>query len=79
MTSRHNRTLDFMWGLGEVINAVIKAGLSIGYVREHDEGFYPVLGSMARGAGGHYRLPDDLHGRIPMTYSLLAVKPRFSP
>jgi len=66
---------EFAWGLGDIVNSVINAGLTLEYLREHPEGAWPFMDGVKKGKDGHYRLPDSLHGKFPLSFSLLARKP----
>ena len=68
-----NDTREWSWGLGDVVNA-IGAGLTLESLNEHTVGFYPAIADYWPGADGHYRLPDALDGRYPLTFSLSARK-----
>jgi SAM-dependent methyltransferase len=61
-------------GLGEIVTALIDAGLTIEALRE-----YPFtewrLDNLVEGPDGRSRLPGDLDGRLPLSFSLRATKP----
>ena len=67
--------MEWSWGLGDVVNALIAAGLHIDSLKEHPLGFYPITTRFERRADGHYQLPAQLHGRFPLTFTLKASKP----
>ena len=69
-----NETREWSWGLGDVVNAIIGAGLTLEFLNEHTVGFYPAIADCVAGADGHYRLPEALDGRYPLTFSLSARK-----
>ena len=69
-----NATREWFWGLGDIANALLSAGLRLRWLREHDLGFYPVVPGMVEGDDGHWRLPPPLHGRYPLTFSIDAVR-----
>jgi SAM-dependent methyltransferase len=60
--------------LGEIVSALVDAGLSIRSLRE-----YPFcnwkLDFLEERADGTWRLPADLDGRLPLFFSILATKP----
>ena len=60
-------------GLGEIVNALIDAGLRIDSLRE-----YPFvdwkLDFLVEGEDGKWRLPGELDGRLPLFFSLKASK-----
>jgi SAM-dependent methyltransferase len=80
---------NYMWnhGLGEIVSALLAAGLRLEFLREHREVPWRALPSMApvgpgiRGADGAYasnrmwRLPERQRELVPLMYSLLALKP----
>ena len=80
------RTCEWNHGLGEIVTAVIEAGLTVGFVHEHHEVPWRALpimepvGSGVAGADGRYqsgrmwRLPEAQRGLVPLIYSLLATK-----
>jgi len=68
-----NSTREWSWSLADVITALLGAGLELQWLREHADGFYPQLPDMRAGEDGHYRLPEPLHGRYPLTFSILAT------
>ncbi|GAA3491640.1 class I SAM-dependent methyltransferase [Streptomyces cremeus] len=65
----------FEWthGLGEVVTALVGAGLRIVRLRESDELPWPRWPDMVRTPGGWWRLPDTAP-RVPLLYALLAEK-----
>ncbi|WP_323449999.1 class I SAM-dependent methyltransferase [Streptomyces yaizuensis] len=67
-------TVSYEWphGLGEVVDAVLGAGLRIERLRECDELPWPRWPSMDRTPHGWWRLPDI---RIPLLYALLVSRP----
>ncbi|GAA2646121.1 class I SAM-dependent methyltransferase [Streptomyces lunalinharesii] len=69
-------TTSYEWrhGVGEVVTAVVGAGLSVQGVRETEVLPWPRFSSMVPDANGWWRLPDS-EPIIPMLYALKAVKP----
>jgi 2-polyprenyl-3-methyl-5-hydroxy-6-metoxy-1,4-benzoquinol methylase len=65
----------YVWnhGLGEVVTALIDAGMRITKLVEHDESEWMALPSMVPTSGGRYALPPDRE-RIPLMYTLIAEK-----
>jgi SAM-dependent methyltransferase len=61
-------------GLGEIVTALIDAGLEIRALRE-----YPFLhwqlDFLTRAPDGTWRLPPSVEGELPLYFSILAVKP----
>ena len=67
-------TLQFNHGLGEIITALLRAGMEITALEEHDSVPYVALGELMQLiGGGEYRLIDRPE-RIAMSYTLQAVK-----
>ena len=65
---------EYGWnhGLGEVISALIEAGLHIEYLKEYDESPYNVLPDLVETESGMYELKDKLY---PLIFTLKATKP----
>jgi len=72
--TENNQTTEWSWGIGDVVNALIGAGLRIDWLNEHPLGFYPASDEFIAEDNGHCRLPDGLHGRYPLTFSIRATK-----
>ena len=68
-------TTDFEWnhGLGDVINALISAGLKIEFLREFPYSCYQHLPMMEKGDDGYWRLKDKGES-VPLVYSIKATK-----
>lgn len=66
-------TYEWNHGLGEVVQAVIDAGLRLTRLEEHREIEWPFFGWMTPTARGGYALPDRPE-RLPLMYSLEAVE-----
>jgi SAM-dependent methyltransferase len=64
---------SFEWnhGLGEIVQAVIDAGLTVTALREHRECEWQALPHMVPGADGRYRLATDPE-RLPLMFTLEA-------
>jgi SAM-dependent methyltransferase len=70
----HNTTYDWNRGLGEIVTALIDAGLAITGLTEHDTVPWDALpGQMHRVANGEWQLIDRPQ-RLPHTYTLQAVR-----
>jgi SAM-dependent methyltransferase len=63
-------SFEWMHGIGEVVNALTDAGLTIRRLRESDELPWPRWPRMERTPSGWWRLPEP---RIPLLYGLLAT------
>jgi len=66
---------EFAWGLGDVVNSVLSAGLTLEYLREHPEGAWPFMEGVYKREDGHFCLPEGLHGKFPLSFSIQARKP----
>jgi SAM-dependent methyltransferase len=69
----HNRTEEWQHPLGEVLGALIGAGLTLELLVEHDHQAYRQWPFMLRG-GSVYRMPEGTP-RLPLMYTLRARKP----
>lgn len=69
-------TVSYEWshGLGELVTALVGAGLRVTALRETDEVPWPRWPRMTATARGWWRLPDD-EPRIPLMYGLRAEAP----
>lgn len=61
-------------GLGEVITALVRAGLRIEAVHEYPWVEWPTP-FLEEQPDGTYRLPEDTPGELPLFFSILATKP----
>jgi SAM-dependent methyltransferase len=70
----HNRTYEWNHGLGEIVTALLDAGMSITGLTEHDSVPWEALpGLMARTDDGEWRLASR-PWRLPLSYTLQAVR-----
>ena len=60
--------------LGEIVTAIVDAGLRIDFLHEFDfiEWSVPWL---VKSDDGRYRLPPGTEGQLPLYFSLKAIKP----
>jgi len=66
-------TYEWNHGLGEIVQAVLDAGLRLTRLEEHREVEWQELPCMVPTGGGRYRLPR--HGeRLPLMYTLEAIR-----
>ncbi|APE22467.1 MULTISPECIES: class I SAM-dependent methyltransferase [Streptomyces] len=70
----HNRSVEWVHPLGEVVTAIARAGLRIDFLHEHDASLFPRYGALQHHEDGYYRFPAD-RPRIPMMYSIKATRP----
>ena len=70
---------EYGWdhGLGEIVSALIDAGLRIESLREYPFAEWK-LDFLVEGEDGSWRLPDSIKGELPLFFSILARKPRTS-
>ncbi len=74
-TFEHNQTHEWNHGLGEIVTALLDAGMELTMLVEHDSVPWDALpGRMERGADDEYRLLDR-PWRLPLTYTLQATRP----
>ncbi|MPZ99416.1 MAG: methyltransferase domain-containing protein [Dehalococcoidia bacterium] len=69
----HPTTYEWNHGLGEIVTALIDAGLRLEFLHEHRFVDWQALPWMVRADPGRYRLPEG-DERLPLMYSLRAVK-----
>ena len=70
----HNRTHEWNHGLGEIVTALVAAGMDLTGLVEHDSVPWDALpGQMERIGGGEWRLADR-PWRLPHTYTLQAIR-----
>ena len=69
-----HRSYEFYWGVGEVVSALIRAGLTLERMVEfpYANGWRGFEGM--RDIGGRRMVPPDTMPRIPLMYGLVAVK-----
>jgi SAM-dependent methyltransferase len=68
--------VEYGWdhSLGEIVTALIEAGLRIDFLHEFDFVEWP-LDFLAESPDGRWRLPPGLPGQLPLFFSLKATKP----
>ncbi len=70
----NNTAYSWNHGVGEVLTALITAGLRIEFVREWPYGCYEIFPFMHKDAQGYYRLNEGADS-VPLLYSVKASKP----
>jgi SAM-dependent methyltransferase len=70
----HNRTYEWNHTLGDVVSAVIEAGLNVELLSEHDYTLFPAWPFLVKSGFDTYRLPEGMP-KLPLMYSLRARKP----
>ena len=73
----HKRHYEFNYGLGEVVTALIDAGLHLEYLHEFPFAAWQKFSTMTKGDDGYYHLPDE--GALPLMFSVKATKPAQHP
>ena len=71
----NNITYEWKHTLSDVITALIKSGLTLEFLHEHDYTLFPRWPILEKTGFDTYRLPKDTP-QIPLMYSLLARKAR---
>jgi SAM-dependent methyltransferase len=71
--TEHNDTVQWNHTLGEVVSALIKAGLRITELKEHDTTMVKVWDFLEDAGNGLYKMPAD-RTNLPFMYTLRAVK-----
>lgn len=74
-TVAHARTYEWGHGLGEVVTALLDAGLVLDSLREHRELDWQGLPQMILGEDGMWRLPEGQRDLVPLMFSLTARRP----
>ncbi len=69
----HTRSAEWNHGIGEILTAVLDAGLTITGFEEHRSVPWQAMPDMVAGEDGEFRLPER-PDRMPLTYTLQAVK-----
>lgn len=67
---------EYCWqhGLGDIVTAIIGAGLTLEYLHEHDATVYPQLPFLEEDGAGWWRLPPEMPAQ-PFLFSLRARRP----
>ena len=69
----NTRSAEWNHGIGEILTAVLRAGLTITGFEEHRSVPWQAMPDMVIGEHGEYRLPERVD-RLPLTYTLQAVR-----
>jgi SAM-dependent methyltransferase len=73
--TQHNLTYEWNHPLGEVVSAVVAAGLTVELLHEYDYTMFPRWPFLEKTGFDTYRQPEGMP-KIPLMYSLRARKPR---
>jgi SAM-dependent methyltransferase len=68
-----NPSYEWQWSMGDILNAVIDAGLQIEFLHEYDRLFFKLYPEMVEGPPRWYRLPQYA-GKLPLVFTLRAKK-----
>ncbi len=66
-----NRTIEWQHGLGEIVSAIIDAGLTLEFLHEHDHTLFPRWPFLEKSGPDTYRFPPG-RPRVPQMVSLRA-------
>lgn len=72
---KNTRTHEFVHGIGDILGALIDAGLTITQFREHDRLAWQMYPMMVEDGDGMYRMPDGMPS-LPLSFSLIAKNRR---
>ncbi|MBS0640466.1 MAG: class I SAM-dependent methyltransferase, partial [Proteobacteria bacterium] len=72
-TLRNTRTHQWLHPLGDIVTALLEAGLTLARLQEHDAVPWLLFNCLQRSADTLYRWPDQPW--LPLSFSLRAVKP----
>ena len=73
----HKRSYEFNHGIGEIVTALVNAGLRIDFLHDFPFGAWKRFPDMTKGDDGYYHLPDE--GALPLMFSVKATKPAWHP
>ena len=73
-TFEHNKTIEHIYPLGDVVTSLIDAGLTIDRLTESSLCVFPRYAMMDYVPVDTWELPGALHGKLPMSYTLVAHK-----
>ncbi len=65
---------EWTWSLGDIVNALLNAGLRLELLNEYDRLFFQALPDMVECRDRWYHLPDHA-GRLPLLFTLRARRP----
>ncbi len=70
----HNKMAEWVHSVGDVVTAVVEAGLRVERLEESDRCVWPALRAMEQTRPGWWELPEPYRGKYPMTFTLTARK-----
>ena len=71
----HNQRFEWTHSLGEVVTALVAAGLQLEFLHEHDWSTFPMFPFLVQEARDRWVLPEQRES-VPLMYSIRARKPR---
>ena len=74
-TLENPRQFEWNHGIGEIVTAVLDAGMEIRALREHRSLEWQGLPSMTLSDDGRWRLPPEQADLAPLMFTLVATKP----
>lgn len=69
---QHDTTYEWNHSIGETVSAVLKAGLRLDLLNEHDWTVYPRFPWLVESSDGRWHTPPG-HPRVPLSFTLLAT------
>jgi SAM-dependent methyltransferase len=73
-TVEHRRTFEWNHSIGEVVNALIRHGLGLDWLEEHDWTVWPRFAWLEEGPEDEWRIPAGVP-RVPLSFTVLAHRP----
>jgi len=70
----HHTSYEWPHSLGEIVNALLRAGLQLDFLHEFDRNVYRSHPYLVQGEDGWWRLPEHAES-VPLMFSLKATKP----
>jgi SAM-dependent methyltransferase len=64
---------EWTHSMGDIINAIISAGLQVEFIHEFPKIFFKAMPYMEQDEEGYWRIPGD---KLPLTFTIKATKPR---
>lgn len=74
MKFKTTKSVEWSHPLGEVVSALIDAGMVIDYLRESTDCNWPAYPLMEQAGEDNWVLPGAMRGKVPMMYTLVAHK-----
>ncbi len=71
----NNVSYEWNHGIGQVVTALVNAGLQLEFVHEFPYISYQCFPFLERGDDGMYRFPGERNGVIPMMYTVRCTAP----